>query len=284
MNHFSVEVETDIKRAAQAIGEADALLIAAGAGMGVDSGLPDFRGDEGFWNAYPPLRELGISFAQMANPQWFERDPALAWGFYGHRLNLYRATAPHDGFALLRDWTHRKSLPSFVFTSNVDGHFQRAGFDEAQILERHGSLGHLQCTQPCGRDIWPAVDVHIELDAATFRAHPPLPACPHCKGVARPNVLMFGDGYWIEDRTQAQMIRYQEWLMSMHGRRITVIECGAGRAIPTVRHNSEALVRALGAQLIRINPREADSPTDAVALEMGARQAIHAINEALAAA
>ena len=62
----------------------------------VDSGLPDFRGNEGlrfeilfilfqntiplgFWKAYPPLAELGIGFQQMANPQWFETNPELAW-------------------------------------------------------------------------------------------------------------------------------------------------------------------------------------------------------------
>jgi len=66
--------------------------LGAGAGMGVDSGLPDFRGDEGFWKAYPPMAKLGIRFSSMANPRWFESDPELAWGFYGHRLNLYRAT------------------------------------------------------------------------------------------------------------------------------------------------------------------------------------------------
>ncbi len=69
-------ITEQIKRAADAIHGANAILIGAGAGMGVDSGLPDFRGNEGFWNAYPPFR--GKSFAEMANPQWFERDPALA--------------------------------------------------------------------------------------------------------------------------------------------------------------------------------------------------------------
>jgi len=64
------------------------LLIAAGAGMGVDSGLPDFRGKEGFWRAYPPLLKLGIRFEEMANPRWFTENPELAWGFYGHRYNL----------------------------------------------------------------------------------------------------------------------------------------------------------------------------------------------------
>ena len=77
-----------IARAAEAVASADALLVGAGAGMGVDSGLPDFRGDKGFWKAYPPFERLGVSFVDMANPGWFARDPELAWGFYGHRLEL----------------------------------------------------------------------------------------------------------------------------------------------------------------------------------------------------
>ena len=81
--------------AAQAIEGADALLITAGAGMGVDSGLADFRGSEGFWRAYPAIAKLGLSVAEMANPAWFERSPSLAWAFYRHRLN--RRTIPHDG-------------------------------------------------------------------------------------------------------------------------------------------------------------------------------------------
>ncbi|MCK5220819.1 MAG: NAD-dependent protein deacetylase, partial [Candidatus Aminicenantes bacterium] len=47
-----------IREAAALIRDADAILIGAGAGMGVDSGLPDFRGNEGFWNAYPPYKKL----------------------------------------------------------------------------------------------------------------------------------------------------------------------------------------------------------------------------------
>ena len=98
-----------LAQAAAWIRDAEALIIAAGAGMGVDSGLPDFRGNEGFWNAYPPFRHLGLKFTDLANPAWFHDDPPLAWGFYGHRLNLYRRTQPHAGFALLRKWAAAKS-------------------------------------------------------------------------------------------------------------------------------------------------------------------------------
>ncbi len=75
-----------LEKAKELICQADALLITAGAGMGVDSGLPDFRGITGFWRAYPAIKNLGLHFEEMANPKWFEEDPSLAWAFYGHRL------------------------------------------------------------------------------------------------------------------------------------------------------------------------------------------------------
>lgn len=58
---------------------ADALLIKVGAGISVDSGLPDFRGDQGFWRAYPQLEKLQISFAAMAQPHWFDAKPEMTW-------------------------------------------------------------------------------------------------------------------------------------------------------------------------------------------------------------
>src|SRR5262245_28856516 len=112
--------EAMVIRAAEVIRDAAALVVAAGAGMGVDSGLPDFRGDHGFWQAYPPYQHLGLRFVDLANPRWFRTDPTLAWGFYGHRLNLYRATRPHEGFGVLRRWANRLPHGGFVFTSNVD--------------------------------------------------------------------------------------------------------------------------------------------------------------------
>src|SRR3954468_12817602 len=104
------ELGDRLAQAADAVRTADALLVGAGAGMGVDSGLPDFRGDQGFWKAYPPYATLGLSFASLASPRWFYDDSALAWGCYGHRLNLYRATTPHDGFAVLYRWAERMPL------------------------------------------------------------------------------------------------------------------------------------------------------------------------------
>ena len=74
-------IDHALDRAALAIATADALLIGAGAGMGVDSGLPDFRGKEGFWRAYPPYQRLGLDFVALANPRWFTEDADPGLGF-----------------------------------------------------------------------------------------------------------------------------------------------------------------------------------------------------------
>ena len=104
--------DEQLDAAARAVSSAAAIVVGAGAGMGVDSGLPDFRGPEGFWRAYPPYERLGLSFVELANPALFHRDPPLAWGFYGHRRALYRRTEPHAGFAILRRWL--ASAPQLV--------------------------------------------------------------------------------------------------------------------------------------------------------------------------
>lgn len=210
-----MDITETIHRAAAAFVQADAVLITAGAGMGVDSGLPDFRGNQGFWKAYPPIARLGLSFSEMANPMWFERNAPLAWGFYGHRLNLYRQTVPHAGFHQLLELVSQKKGGYFVFTSNVDGHFQYAGFDEERIEECHGSIHFFQCSRPCHQKIWDGRHARIVVDEETLTARDPLPRCPRCGDVARPNILMFGDWAWISDRTDRQGQHLQRWLQEL---------------------------------------------------------------------
>jgi len=118
------DLQNDLRRAAQAIHDAKALVFTSGAGMGVDSGLPDFRGPEGFWRAYPVLRDRGIKLPSMSTPHWFTDDPTFAWGFFGHRYNLYEHAHPHDGFRIILNWCRKMEEGYFAFTSNVDGHLQ----------------------------------------------------------------------------------------------------------------------------------------------------------------
>ncbi len=247
--------------------------------MGVDSGLPDFRGPEGFWRAYPAYAKLGLEFQALAQPRWFAQDPTLAWGFYGHRLNLYRKTRPHDGFALLRRWAAGKRHGMFVVTSNGAGHFQRAGTEDARVLEIHGALDWLQCTR-CGAEPWLAPDEEVDVDEATGRAGGVLPSCPGCGALARPNVLMFNDWDWDGSRSEAQKGRFSDWLAGVEeDARVLIVECGAGTAIPSVRLTCERLARVRAGTLVRVNPREPAAPAGALSLPMGALAALRAIDE-----
>jgi NAD-dependent SIR2 family protein deacetylase len=263
----------DFQKAAKLIAEADGLLITAGAGMGVDSGLPDFRGNAGFWKAYPALGQAGIEFTKIANPAAFAREPRLAWGFYGHRLALYRRTVPHAGFDLLQQMAAQLRHGAFVITSNVDGQFQKAGFNPAQVLEIHGSIHHLQCAGPCGDTIWSAETLMVEIDEVDCQwTAPELPTCPRCGSLARPNILMFGDWDWIADRQHQQQRAWQQWVNQVN--RLVVVEMGAGVDIASIREISESQ----GCPLIRINPRHPDLGRAAgISLPMGARAGLEAI-------
>jgi NAD-dependent SIR2 family protein deacetylase len=272
-----VNDEANLAQAAAWIRDADGLLITAGAGMGIDSGLPDFRGNEGFWRAYPPLRHHGFSFDEIANPAVFSNDPRLAWGFYGHRLKLYRSTEPHRGFRLLLQWASRMEHGAFVFTSNVDGQFQKAGFSGERVEECHGTIHALQCVEACMNDIWPAVDFDPVVDETTCRLRNALPRCPHCGALARPNILMFGDWNWVSRFADRQAARLRGWLERVE--RLVVIEIGAGTALPTVRRFSERY----GPRIIRINPRECGiAPTSGIGLDRGALEGLQAIEHKLA--
>jgi len=264
-------------KAAQLISHADGLIIAAGAGMGVDSGLPDFRGNAGFWRHYPALKKTGIGFQDIASPEHFWDAPHLAWGFYGHRLNLYRQTPPHRGFQLLHEIAAKLPHNAFVYTSNVDGHFQRAGFDENQVHECHGSINHLQCIDACEQQIWSAQLFTPIVDEESCLLTNRPPACPVCGRVARPNVLMFNDVGWVSGRSDRQREQLDAWLQKVS--RPVVIELGAGTAIPTVRIFAERQHRPL----IRINTRDAHltPSTHHVSLQMSTREALNAIHLAL---
>ncbi|MBM5570555.1 NAD-dependent deacetylase [Deefgea chitinilytica] len=250
--------------------------------MGVDSGLPDFRGDNGFWEAYPALGKANLSFMDVACPQTFRTDPALAWGFYGHRLKLYRETQPHNGFKLLNRWGERLLHGASIFTSNVDGQFQKAGFSEQRISECHGSIHHLQCLDACSTHIESADWLVPEIDTDNCRWIGKLPACQQCGALLRPNILMFGDWEWLGQRSDEQRQRLNRWLEKPQ--RLVIIELGAGTTIATVRRAGERLLHRENAEntsLIRINPTESEGPTGSLSLACNALIGIEAIAETL---
>jgi len=109
-----------------------------------------------------------------------------------------------------------------------------------------------------------------------------IPRCPACGEVSRPNILMFGDWSWLEDRTRIQEQRFDTFLADHTDKRITVIEMGAGSAIPTIRATSERIGwNCEHATVIRINPREPDIKAPHISMPCGALEGLQKIDALL---
>jgi len=172
--------------------------------MGVDSGLPDLpRGDRA---SGAPIR-LSPGWACLLNrwpiPGGSRSRPNCLGILWTPAQPVPASRAPRGLWRLLR----RLPPPP---TRRLCVHLQMSTVTSKKPVstrphrECHGSIHHFQCTSRCGDAIWPADEEIIRIDEEEFRALPPLPLCPRCRALARPNVLMFGDGNWIPDRTESQ--------------------------------------------------------------------------------
>jgi hypothetical protein len=89
---------------------------------------------------------------------------------------------------------------------------------------------------------------------------------------------MFGDWEWDSTRTDAQEAKLEEWLQAIESLRLVIVECGAGKGVPTVRQFCERMAIAAAVPLIRINVRESDVPEGQVSIALGALEALKAID------
>jgi NAD-dependent SIR2 family protein deacetylase len=221
--------------------KAEGVVILAGAGMSVDSGLPDFRGSTGLWTT---AKE---TFITKATAKGFDTNPLASWNFYVERLINYQTTAPHSGYSQLLQLIALHDKDSFVVTSNVDGHFLTAGYDPGKLHEIHGDLRSIQCNRPCCRNLH-----SMPKFSSLLQTENEIPRCPYCKGFARPNILMFSDPKVVWTNIDQGAERYRNWAAPKL--EILGIEIGAGTGVPSIRIFGEERTTAL----LRINLYEAE--------------------------
>jgi NAD-dependent deacetylase len=162
--------EATLRRAADLLRGARRVAALTGAGVSAESGVATFRGAGGLWE--------GHRVEEVATPEAFARDPALVWRFYNLRRTSLAKVAPNPGhraLAALED--HWGSEQFTLITQNIDGLHRAAG--SRNVLEIHGNLARVRCTG-CG-----AVADRGGEDL------PPLPECPACMGLLRPDVVWF---------------------------------------------------------------------------------------------
>lgn len=253
-------LSAEVRRAAELINEAYAVLVIAGAGMGVDSGLDKFRSADGAYTL--------SDYHEKCQHELLVKDPAGAWAFHGPVLERFREAQPHEGFAHLLSICKSKAS-YYVCTSNVDEQFQKAGFQHSRVFNAHGSVHMWQCMNAeCNsrKDPW----------AAGAWVPGELPQCKYCKGLARPNVSLFDDNmekYPDSFNTRVMERQYacfENWLRQLKTMPICIIEIGCGvsehslRLVPKPRSrwacmSDEWEMAPLPGSLIRIDP-EPTSP------------------------
>ena len=169
----------------------------------------------------------------------------------------------------------RENKPHFVVTSNVDGAFQKVGFDASKVYEIHGRINKFQCTV-CD-NVWQAdPNLKFDVDPETLKPSCDLPRCT-CGELARPNIMMFGDFDFHSVETTAQENEFNKFmrLYDKGEHNIVILEFGAGTAIPSIRLIGEFIHNTVeGARLVRINPRESQGPENIISIAKGALDAI----------
>ena len=209
--------------------ECDVVLVFAGAGMSADSNLPTYRDTEGFWNDYPLYRDLKKDYISMMSPQGFHSDPHFTWGFFAHQYMLYAKAVPHDGYKKLLDLC-RSLEDFFIVTTNVDGLFLKTGFPQSKLHEAHGTIHRMQCGIPCSQEVWDSKDLEIEIDYQTMRAKDPLPSCPVCAAVSRPNIFMYGDSTesYIYTPAEISAKQFRAFREKYKNSRVLILDIGVG--------------------------------------------------------
>lgn len=250
--------------------QSEAIVINAGAGMGVDSGLPDFRGINGRWGILE--KEQNIEIFELLKPELFEKSPQTAWLMYAKRMLEYEKAIIHEGFKILLNWISRFQLDEFILTSNVDEHFQKAGFNKEKIRELHGSIFNLQCSLPCSTAIWrQRTDAQILLKTIEKGE---FPVCPKCGNTARPNIYMFRDGKYIALPSTKQEKKFKKFLLTHQHHQILVFEIGSGPHVQSIRNKTRFLISNFNSRLVRINPEHSRTRAPHIGLSKGALQSL----------
>lgn len=149
--------------------EAKYTVVLTGAGMSTESGIPDFRSKDGWWQKIDP--------AQVASINSLEDNYEMFREFYKHRIKTLDGCHPNIGHEILAK-LEDKGLIKTVVTQNIDGFHSKAG--SKNVYELHGSINRITCYS-CGK----------KSSVENFKADK---SCDRCGGKLRPGVVLFGEG------------------------------------------------------------------------------------------
>jgi NAD-dependent deacetylase len=145
------------------------VLIITGAGVSAESGIPTFRGKDGYWRNLDPIK--------LATPEAFARDPELVWQWYRERRRRISDAKPNAAHEAITNLAHCAD-EFLLVTQNVDDLHERAGLAKAEMVQIHGDIFVTRCSR-C--DFWQEQEQNG------------VPRCAKCDALMRPGVVWFGE-------------------------------------------------------------------------------------------
>ncbi len=165
-----MEQNEKILLCAKKLKESKKVFVITGAGISAESGIPTFRGKDGYWKNNSPQK--------LASPEGFAENPKLVWEWYDYRRTLIKDCEPNPAHYVLSD-IEKKLTQFMIATQNVDGLHQRAGSNN--VVEIHGSIWEIKCTE------------ENKIEKNTEAPLKELPPKCSCGALMRPNVVWFGE-------------------------------------------------------------------------------------------
>jgi NAD-dependent deacetylase len=240
-----VDVSLD-QAVATALADGGTLVVVTGAGVSAESGIPTFRGKEGYWTVgsrvYHPQ--------ELATRAAFRRMPEEVWRWYLYRLGVCRAAAPNAGHVALVELERALGDRFLLVTQNVDGLHLRAGSSPGRTYQIHGNIHFMRCAGAHGDEI-----VEMPDEVPGLGPEDPLPEptrgllrCGRCQGWTRPHVL------WFDEYYDEEVYRFESSLAAAAAAAVLVTAGTSGNT--NLPNQMVALARRAGAFLIDINPEE----------------------------
>lgn len=169
------------------------ITVMTGAGISAESGIPTFRGPEGYWTfgskEYHPQ--------EMATFHMLSLYPEEVWRWYLYRMGVCRSAEPNPGHFALVDMEAEFGDRFTLITQNIDGLHLRAGNSLEKTMQIHGNVSYMRCLKECTPEVYPIPeevpgkakeDPFTEYDRQYLR-------CPRCGSMSRPHILLFDESY-----------------------------------------------------------------------------------------
>jgi NAD-dependent deacetylase len=219
------------------------VVVLTGAGISAESGIPTFRGAEGYW----VVGSKNYMPQEMATRAMFDEAPEEVWRWYLFRFGVCKDALPNAGHAALVRLERALGDRFTLVTQNIDGLHRRAGSQRVFCI--HGDAAHVRCAAECGVGVLDLPHFPLRTKDQPFTAEDRAKlTCPRCGGWLRPHVLWFDEFYDEENYRLDSALRaagQAELLLVVGTSGATNLPMQIGR-----------LVYMRGAAMVDVNPED----------------------------